>query len=309
VRTKLWPVGPKSHEERTIQAFAPAGASPWSFERPYADCRVRAVGLDVRVALGAVEDVVGRVVDDRGAERRCVRRPADVDRRCALRIVLGTVDVVQAARAGRDPGGRGLQAAAARRPSRRAREPRARRPKTPQRARGRAARRRPLRGTRRQVARREDRRLRAPEVLDAWVRPAQALLVRIRRVVLLRHVVTEDEIGERLEAVGVAARNIDRDGFSSPMSSVKVSPTPGRARPREPSPACRRTGRPGRARGSGGRGSHRAAKGDVRLRRGFGSALSRRSSMNQPRSSSKRWSGIRSRPSIMARPCSHRSGR
>ena len=37
VRTKLWPVCPKSHELRTIQASAPAAASPSSFERPYAE--------------------------------------------------------------------------------------------------------------------------------------------------------------------------------------------------------------------------------------------------------------------------------
>ena len=38
VRTKLRPVGPKSQDERTIQACSPAAASPCSFERPYADC-------------------------------------------------------------------------------------------------------------------------------------------------------------------------------------------------------------------------------------------------------------------------------
>ena len=41
--------------------------------------------------------------------------------------------------------------------------------------------------------------------------PSRSLLVRIRRVVLLRHVVTEEEIGERLEAVGVPSRDVDRD--------------------------------------------------------------------------------------------------
>ena len=38
VRTKLWPVQPKSHDERTIHAFSPAAASPCSFVRPYAEC-------------------------------------------------------------------------------------------------------------------------------------------------------------------------------------------------------------------------------------------------------------------------------
>jgi hypothetical protein len=36
VRTKLWPVAPKSHELRTIQAASPAAASACSFVRPYA---------------------------------------------------------------------------------------------------------------------------------------------------------------------------------------------------------------------------------------------------------------------------------
>ena len=37
VRTKLWPVGPKSQEERTTHARSPAAASPCSFVRPYAE--------------------------------------------------------------------------------------------------------------------------------------------------------------------------------------------------------------------------------------------------------------------------------
>ena len=37
------------------------------------------------------------------------------------------------------------------------------------------------------------------------------MLVRIVRVVLLRHVVAEQEIGERLEAVCVTAGDVDRD--------------------------------------------------------------------------------------------------
>ena len=36
MRTKLWPVGAKSHELRTIHARSPAAASPCSFVRPYA---------------------------------------------------------------------------------------------------------------------------------------------------------------------------------------------------------------------------------------------------------------------------------
>jgi hypothetical protein len=52
VRTKLWPVGPKSHDERTIHASSPAAASPCSFVRPYADC-----------GLGASDSVYGSRLD------------------------------------------------------------------------------------------------------------------------------------------------------------------------------------------------------------------------------------------------------
>ena len=86
------PVGPKSHEERTIQASSPAAASPWSFVRPYADCGF-GPSDSVRLALAAVEDVVARVVDERHTERGDVGRPAHVDRGRGLRLVLGTVDV------------------------------------------------------------------------------------------------------------------------------------------------------------------------------------------------------------------------
>ena len=37
------------------------------------------------------------------------------------------------------------------------------------------------------------------------------MLVRVGRVVLLGHVVTEEEIGQGLEAVGVMPRDVDRD--------------------------------------------------------------------------------------------------
>ncbi len=46
---------------------------------------------------------------------------------------------------------------------------------------------------------------------DARVTPAEALLVRLRRVVLLRHVVAEEEVRERLVTVRVMPRNVDRD--------------------------------------------------------------------------------------------------
>ena len=55
--------------------------------------RLRLVRLDVRLALAAVEDVVGREVDDRSPERDDVSRPLDVDERRPLRISLRPVDV------------------------------------------------------------------------------------------------------------------------------------------------------------------------------------------------------------------------
>ncbi len=55
--------------------------------------RIRPVGLDVRLALPAVEHVVGGEGDERRAERSRVRRPADVDRARTLRIALGPVHV------------------------------------------------------------------------------------------------------------------------------------------------------------------------------------------------------------------------
>ncbi len=54
---------------------------------------VRAVRLDVRLALPAVEDVVARERHERETECGDIRRPADVHGSSALGIVLGTVDV------------------------------------------------------------------------------------------------------------------------------------------------------------------------------------------------------------------------
>ena len=61
------------------------------------------------------------------------------------------------------------------------------------------------------VPRREDRRLGAPEVLDARIVPRDAVLVRIGRVVLLGDEVREERVGERLVAVRVDAGDVDRD--------------------------------------------------------------------------------------------------
>ena len=49
-------------------------------------------------------------------------------------------------------------------------------------------------------------------MLDPLVRPAHTLLVGVGRVVLLGHVVTEEEIRERLEAVGAPTGNVDPHG-------------------------------------------------------------------------------------------------
>jgi hypothetical protein len=146
--------------------------------RPAVDgLRVRPVRLEVRLALAAVEDVVGRVVDERRAERGDVRRAADVDRGRALRIVLGAVDVGPGA-ACRTSVGRSTSRAAAshvpvgagQRDDVLVRELLASaRPSWPPAPVIRSARAASRVG--------EDRRVRAPEVLHARVGPADAVLV------------------------------------------------------------------------------------------------------------------------------------
>ena len=115
-----------------------------------------------------------------------------------------------------------------------------------------------------------------------------AVLVGVGRVVLLGHEVTEEAVGERLVAVRVRAGDVERDGVVlADVLGERLAASRGRARRRAPSPRGRGTGRPGRARGSGGRGSRpcASARGSPGAT-GFGSALARISSMNQPRSSS-----------------------
>ena len=130
----------------------------------------------------------------------------------------------------------------------------------------------------------------APQVLHARIVPGDALLVGVGWVVLLGHVVGEQEVGERLEAVRVAAGDVERDRILvADVLGERGARRRGRARRCARFPGGTRTGRPGRARGSGGRGSPRVA----RTRRWsapsrFGRTLSRRSSQNQPRSSSNR---------------------
>ena len=62
-----------------------------------------------------------------------------------------------------------------------------------------------------EVARREDRRLRAPQVLHPRVGPAHSTLVRIGGVVFLGHVVAEEDVGQRFEAVGVMTGHVERN--------------------------------------------------------------------------------------------------
>ena len=66
--------------------------------------RRRLVGLDVRRALRAVEDVVGGEVDDRRAERGHVPRPLDVDAERACLVGLGAVHVRPGRRVQHEPG-------------------------------------------------------------------------------------------------------------------------------------------------------------------------------------------------------------
>jgi hypothetical protein len=55
--------------------------------------RSRLIRLQVGLGLGAVEDVVGREVDDRRAEFNDVGCSDNIDSRSPIRLSLGTVDV------------------------------------------------------------------------------------------------------------------------------------------------------------------------------------------------------------------------
>ena len=93
VRTKFVLVQPWSQDVRTIQAFV-AGCGLGLQLRAAVDReRIRRVRLDVRLALAAVEDVVGREEHDGRAELEHVLRPADVHRGRVLRGRLRSVDI------------------------------------------------------------------------------------------------------------------------------------------------------------------------------------------------------------------------
>ena len=282
---------------RTIHASSPAAPSPWSFVRPYAESGLGPVRLDVRLALRPVEDVVGREGDERRAERRRIRGAGDVDGGCALRVLLGPVDV--------RPGG-GMQDQVGRR-ARRRREgdvpvgvPERDQLVVRERLLERAAELTARAGDDYAAASRAERI--GSSVLHRCLTrgsdPGDAVLVRIRRVVLLRHVVDEQQIGERLEAVRVAAGDVEGDRvlvadvLGVGLTALAIEHDDAR-RP----VADRRRDRPGPARDSGGprmtpRRENETFVCDVRR----GSRLSRRSSMNQPRSSSNRRSGTRTMP-------------
>ena len=93
MRTKFFDVQPKSHEERTIHASLSRRRLTVQLRPPVDAERRRRVGLDVRLALRPVEDVVARPDDERCAELGRVLHPADVDRSRLLRLVLRAVDV------------------------------------------------------------------------------------------------------------------------------------------------------------------------------------------------------------------------
>ena len=135
----------------------------------------RRVRLQVRRGLPAVEDVVRRERDERRAELGHMLRPADVHRGGLLRIVLGRVDI-------RPGGGMQDERRASPEPRRRQRHVPvgARQParlgkrleqRVPELA-GRACDEGAVRGTR-HVAWREDRRLRAPQMLHPRIRPGR----------------------------------------------------------------------------------------------------------------------------------------
>ena len=154
---------------------------------------------------------------------------------------------------------------------------------------------------------RQDRRCRAPEIGDARVVPGNLVLVRVGGVVLLGHVVDEDEVGQGLEAVRAAPGHVDRDRvlvsdvLGERLAGLEVEDDDPRRAARD-----RRRDRPGLARGSGDRGSRPAREKETFVCFiGFSSKLARWISKNQPRSSSKRRSGMRRRPSIT---CWRRSG-
>ena len=93
MRTKFVLVQPWSQELRTIQASVAGHGLGLQLRAAVDRERVRRVRLDVRLALAAVEDVVGREEDDRRAELEDVLRPADVHRGRVLRGSLRSVDV------------------------------------------------------------------------------------------------------------------------------------------------------------------------------------------------------------------------
>ena len=93
MRTKLWPVEPEQPRGPDDPGLASGGGLAVQLRTAVRAERGRSVRLDVRRGLASVEDVVARVVDEWRSELGGVADAADVDRRRALRVVLGAVDV------------------------------------------------------------------------------------------------------------------------------------------------------------------------------------------------------------------------
>ena len=144
VRTKLWPVG--AEEPRGADDPRSLARGRLAVElRPPVGGRAGSARPTRRTApaLAPVEDVVGRVVDERRAERGDVRRPADVDAAAPCGSASAPSTFVHAAACrtrsgGSSPAGGGSATSQSARVS--AVTPSGR---TPRRARGRAGRRRP----------------------------------------------------------------------------------------------------------------------------------------------------------------------
>ena len=253
VRTKFFDVAPNSHETANDPRLLAGCRLAVQLRPAVRRERRRCVGLDVRLALEPVEDVVGRPHDERSTELRSVLDTADVHGSRALRVILGAVDVRPRSRVEdkvglRDP------------PERDESRP------TPH-ASGHA----PGELVEQRVpelaacARDDD-----AAVLSRSERIGDCVLQRCRtresshgtprssgslRVVLLGDEVTEQAVRERLVAVRERAR-----ARRSPPGSRRRCPrctsrrSRGRERQRAPFPRGRRRDRPGHARGSAARG-------------------------------------------------------
>ena len=93
MRTKLCPVGAEQPRAADDPGALAGGGFGVQLGATVGGGGIRPVGLHVRVALPAVEDVVARVRDERRTESCGVQRAADVHGRRPLRLRLRAVDV------------------------------------------------------------------------------------------------------------------------------------------------------------------------------------------------------------------------